>query len=152
MGAWVPPMLVPVALGGAVGACLRHWAGHGVRSRWPEHPYLATFGVNVVGSVVLGGLAAWLVSRGVGLGDAGGSGGGRGGGVGWVEGGVMIGLLGALTTYSTFATDAVRLVHGGRHWLAAAYVLGTTVVALGGAALAFVLVVRALGVGGGQAG
>jgi len=48
-----------------------------------------------------------------------------------------MGLIGALTTYSTFAVDAVKLVHAGRFWHALGYVGLMTVVCLAGAGVAY---------------
>lgn len=111
-----------VAIGGALGALLRfaisHWASH----HWPRHPHLATLAINASGSLVLGAIAGWTLSRP--LPD-------------WAHRGVAIGALGAFTTYSTFALEAVRLHTAGRSAAALGYVLVTTVVCVGLAALGY---------------
>jgi CrcB protein len=87
--------LVLVLLGGAVGAPLRYLADGWVsaRTRSSDLPW-GTLGVNVTGSFLLGLLAAvaptWLL-------ELAGS-----------------GLCGALTTFSTFSFETVRLVEQGR--------------------------------------
>ena len=83
-----------VALGGAVGASLRHLAGQSVPAPW------GTLMVNVSGSFLMGLLAAWLVARD-----------GTGEGARLLLG---VGLLGGFTTFSAFSLDAVRLVEAGR--------------------------------------
>ena len=140
-------MLLPVGAGGAAGACLRYGVWVFVSERSPEHPHVATLVVNVFGSVALGLLAGLIVVA------SGGAGGGPGvarpgGASGWLEAGVMVGLIGALTTYSTFAVDAVKLLHAGRVGHAAGYVAATTVLCLAGAGLAYWGVVRAAGSAG----
>jgi len=127
----LPPHLLPIAIGGALGAALRHAVNHYTAAAAPNHPYLATFLVNLAGSAALGALAAWLLHRPAALPRE-------------LELGLTIGLIGALTTYSTFATDAVKLVHDGRTATALAYVFATTIAALGLAAAAFFLVTKLL--------
>lgn len=96
-----------VALGGALGAPLRYLIDVWLQERNGGPFPRGTLAVNVIGTFVLGvvlGLAA-------------------GGSVG--DGVVALlgtGLCGALTTYSTFSLDAVRLVEEGRARTAAAYV------------------------------
>ncbi|MEM9083293.1 MAG: CrcB family protein, partial [Planctomycetota bacterium] len=48
---------------------------------------------------------------------------------------VTVGLLGAFTTYSTFAVDAVRLYQHGKAWEAFAYLAASVVVGLAAAAV-----------------
>jgi CrcB protein len=48
---------------------------------------------------------------------------------------LMTGLLGGFTTYSAFSLDAITLYERGQFGLAALYVFGTLVLALGGVAL-----------------
>jgi CrcB protein len=128
----LPPHILFVALGGALGAVLRHAVSHHVAAAAPNHPYLATLLVNAVGSGVLGVLAGLVLARPGHLPRE-------------LELALTVGLLGALTTYSAFATDAVKLVHEGRSALAAAYVVGTTALCLGLAGLAFVVTTIILG-------
>ncbi len=128
----LPPHLLAIALGGAAGAVARAWVNHAVARAAPDHPYLATFAVNAAGSAVLGALAAWILHRPGHLPEP-------------LAAGLTVGLLGALTTYSTFATDAVKLFRDDRPFTATAYVIGTTALALALAAAAYHLTNRALG-------
>ena len=106
-----------IALGAAVGAPARYLADRLVRTRFPW----GTFGVNVVGCLVLGAVA------------------GRGGAPAGVVALVGTGFCGALTTYSTFAWETLGLTEDGETGLAVAYVLGSTAAGLGAAALGWTL-------------
>jgi CrcB protein len=113
--------LLLVALGAAVGAPARYLADRFVRS-WlgPGFPW-GTLLVNVVGSALLGFLTALPVSAGL---------------------GAMLGtgFCGALTTYSTFGYETLRLARAGNRARAITYVAASAALgvaaALGGAALA----------------
>ena len=114
-----------VAVGGAAGAALRHLFGvAATRALGLAFPW-GTLGVNVLGSLLMGLLVAWLAARG--------------------EGGTQLrlllatGLLGGFTTFSSFSLDAVALWERGEAVLAGAYVGGS--VLLGVVALLLGLVV-----------
>lgn len=116
------PLLV--ALGAAVGAPLRLLAAR-VAGRDGRDPAMGTLAVNVAGSVALGLL--------LGLAD--------------VPAGVVAlvgsGFSGALTTFSTFGADVLRLRAEGSPGRSLVYVAGTLVLGIGAAAAAY-LVARAL--------
>lgn len=95
--------VVLVVLGGAVGAPLRYLTDLFVGSRHDSVLPWGTFAVNVTGSFLLGVTAA-----AVRLGQA----------PDWVLVLIGTGLCGALTTFSTFSFETVRLVEEGS-WLAA---------------------------------
>jgi CrcB protein len=103
---------VLVALGAAVGAPLRHLAGHHLDQRLPWGILL----VNVVGSFLLGLFVALCLS-------------------GWSLALLGAGFCGGLTTYSTFAVQTARL--GPRHGSLNA--VGTLVLALLAATLGYAL-------------
>ena len=88
-----------VALGGAIGASLRHGAGlAAVRlglSGWPW----ATFFVNLLGSLLMGLLIGFLAFRGEALG------GGQG-----TRLFLATGLLGGFTTFSAFSLEIAQFV------------------------------------------
>ena len=105
-----------VALGAAVGAPLRYLVDRAVQGRHDSLFPWGTFTVNVVGSLVLGVL--------VGAANA-------------VPGAVMdlfgTGLCGALTTYSTFGFETIRLVEERARFYAVANVVASIVAGLGAA-------------------
>lgn len=116
-----------VAIGGALGALARFGvyalvAGpsdrphHGV-----THSVWATCAVNLIGCLVLGLLLGWFQRRAP-VDDR-------------LRALLTTGFLGALTTFSTFAGDVVRLTGEHRSWSGLAYILLSV---LGGIALCFV--------------
>ncbi|MFG2048995.1 fluoride efflux transporter CrcB [Micromonospora sp. NPDC048935] len=103
-----------IALGAAVGAPLRYLTDRAVQSRHQSAFPWGTLTVNVVGSLLLGVL------------------------VGWPTGSAVAALLGtgfcgALTTYSTFSYETLRLARGGHRFLALANVLGSVAAGLAAA-------------------
>lgn len=111
--------LAPVLAGGAVGTLARAALEEGFGAGRGEWPW-ATFGINVVGSFLLGLLVAVLVVRG--------------GDERWRLA-LGTGVLGGFTTYSTFIVEADRLVADGHVGLATGYALGSIVVGVVAAAL-----------------
>lgn len=90
--------LVLVLLGGAVGAPARYLTDLAVQSRHDSVFPWGTFAVNAVGSLVLGLVAGVVVGQG---------------GPPWLLTLVGTGFCGALTTFSTFGFETVRLVEEG---------------------------------------
>ena len=86
---------VLVVLGAAVGAPLRYLADRAVQARHDSVFPWGTFTVNVTGSFVLGVLIQGLAVRAV---------------PGSLNALLGTGLCGALTTYSTFGFETVRLL------------------------------------------
>lgn len=119
-----------IAAGGAAGALSRWLLANGVH-RWlgREFPW-GTLAVNVIGSFAMGLLALLLVER-LALGAA------------W-RAGVLVGFLGAFTTFSTFALETVELAGEGAAGRAAANV-ALSVTACLAAALAGMHVARQIG-------
>lgn len=112
-----------LALGGGAGAALRYVLDVAVSSRWRRPFPLATFLINVSGSLALGLLVGWFYA-----GSA---------GPGWSLAVSVIGtgLLGGYTTFSTASYDTLRLGREGRVGMALAYAVGTMVVTIIAAAL-----------------
>ena len=122
--------LLAVAAGGALGASARYATSVWARRVFGEaYAFSGTLIVNVVGSLIMGFVAAWLLHR-----------------VGserFVPF-LMTGVLGGFTTFSAFSLDAVMLYEKGRVGMAAAYMGGS--VALSIAALALgMAIARAVG-------
>ncbi len=115
-----------VLLGGALGAPLRYVTDLLVQARHDSVFPWGTFIVNVVGSLVLGGAAAAATLHGA---------------PSWTLTLVGTGFCGALTTFSTFGFETVRLVEEGS-WLeagtnaVASLLVGLAACALGWAAVA----------------
>lgn len=111
-----------LALGAALGAPMRYVVDLVVQSRHDSLFPWGTFVVNVVGSLVLG-VAAGATASGV-DGE-------------WLRFGVGIGLCGALTTFSTFGYETVRLLEDGSGREAWVNVVASVVVGLAAAAAGF---------------
>jgi CrcB protein len=106
-----------VGTGGAIGAVLRYAVG-----QWLDHERfpLATFAVNVFGSLLLG-LVVFL---------------GAGETLAFFLG---VGLCGSFTTYSSFSVETVRLWDEGDRLRAAVYAAGTLLACTAAVALAWLL-------------
>ncbi|MFJ3905790.1 fluoride efflux transporter CrcB [Streptomyces sp. NPDC090025] len=100
-----------VVLGAAVGAPLRHLTDRAVKARLGDGFPWGTFTVNVVGSFVLGLLTGVTSARA----------------------GLLLGtgLCGALTTYSTFSFETLKLYESGARARAVGNVLGSIAAGLG---------------------
>lgn len=121
--------MLMVLLGGAIGAPLRYLADLFVQSRHASVFPWGTFSVNVVGSLVLGVTAAAVVELGS---------------PSWVLALVGTGICGALTTFSTFGYETVRLLEEGSVSAAAANGIASIVVGLGACGGGFALVAAVL--------
>ena len=104
---------VMVALGGALGSVLRYSAGFGVAHIWPQHLYIATVLVNILGCFLIGCVFSWFLLRP----DV----------SGMTTLLLMTGFLGGFTTFSTFSLDALRLLNDGQPVQALLY-MGVTLV------------------------
>ncbi|MGX4694002.1 fluoride efflux transporter CrcB [Streptomyces sp. JNUCC 63] len=107
-----------VVLGAAVGAPLRYLTDRAVQSRHDSVFPWGTFVVNVAGCLVLG-----LLTGAVAAGAAGPR----------LQLLLGTGLCGALTTYSTFSYETLRLTETGAGLYAAANVVASVVAGLGAA-------------------
>ncbi|MCX4431727.1 fluoride efflux transporter CrcB [Streptomyces mirabilis] len=107
-----------VIVGGMVGAPLRYLTDRAVQTRHDTVFPWGTFAVNVVGCLILG-----LLTGAVGAGAAGSR----------LQLFLGTGLCGALTTYSTFSYETLRLTETGAGFYAAANVLVSVTAGLGAA-------------------
>ena len=107
-----------VAIGGAAGSVARYLsvlaAARFLGTGFP----VGVMAVNVAGSFAIGVLAVVLTGPRAGLSPL-----------------LVVGFLGGFTTFSSFSLDALRLWEAGEHSAALAYVVGSVVLALGGAIL-----------------
>jgi CrcB protein len=103
--------LVFVALGGAGGAVARYLLANVVH-RWTNHhiPF-GTMAVNVLGSFLIGILYVLIVEKMLIHED-------------W-RGVLMVGFLGAFTTFSTFSLESLALMENGHVGSALLYILGS---------------------------
>lgn len=111
-------MILAVALGGAIGATLRHFVGVLFVSAFHAASLYATFTVNIVGCTIAGcllGLAThlWSPSETMRL-------------------FVFVGIMGGFTTFSAFSTDTVLLIERGQWAMALGYALASVVLSVGG--------------------
>ncbi|UGY92757.1 fluoride efflux transporter FluC [Streptomyces gobiensis] len=113
-----------VALGAAVGAPLRYLADRAVQIRHDSVFPWGTLVVNAGGSLVLGVLTGAVTGGAVGSG---------------AQALLGTGLCGALTTYSTFSYETLRLAERGWKFLAVANVTATFFVGLGAVYFGFTL-------------
>ncbi|MFE4622682.1 fluoride efflux transporter CrcB [Streptomyces mirabilis] len=107
-----------VIVGGMVGAPLRYLTDRAVQTRHDTVFPWGTFAVNVVGCLILG-----LLTGAVAAGTAGSH----------LQLFLGTGLCGALTTYSTFSYETLRLTETGAGFYAAANVLVNVTAGLGAA-------------------
>lgn len=112
---------IAVALGGMVGTILRHGLNSVFRAIHPQSVPWATLAVNVVGCVAIGFLAKWALDRG--HSDS------------WWEVAVRVGLLGGLTTFSSFGFEVIRYWQADRPWMAAGTIAMHVLLGLGGVLL-----------------
>ena len=115
-------VLLAVAAGGALGACLRWQLGTWFPVPGDAFPW-TTFGINVSGSVLLALLPAVAAVRRHSI----------------LPPALGAGVLGGFTTLSAYSEEARVLLSAGRPGTAAAYVVGTLAACLVGVAVAGVL-------------
>lgn len=84
-----------IALGGALGALMRFWVSTGFYTiLGRDFPY-GTLAVNLIGSLLMGFLSIWMLDKAV--------------APEWKMA-VLVGFLGAFTTFSTFSLDTLYLI------------------------------------------
>ena len=123
-------LILAIAAGGAIGAVGRHYIANGVMGLTGGGFPFGILVVNILGSFMIGVLVevfalVWspdAVTRSF----------------------LVVGVLGALTTFSTFALDTVLLMQRGELLKAGLYVIGSVVVSIV-ALLMGMLLVRTLG-------
>jgi CrcB protein len=84
--------------------------------------HLGTMLVNILGSFIMGIAYVYILEKEI-----------------WhphLKSLLMVGTLGAFTTFSSFSLEAINFFERGHPWLSLAYVLGTVVLCLGSAACA----------------
>jgi CrcB protein len=101
-----PQILAIVALSGALGALARYGSVQAVTYLWGDRFPFGTLLVNVAGCLVMGLAAAALPDPHEKTTQ-----------VLWLRYGLMVGFLGAYTTFSAFSLDTLKLLQAGdSHW------------------------------------
>jgi len=106
---------IMVALGGALGAMARFWV-YNVTAIYGHKPAWATFGINALGAFLIGVFFVLLAERSTIQVE--------------LRSLIVVGFLGAFTTYSTYSLDALQLLEQGQIGIALMYLLGTMLVCL----------------------
>ncbi len=88
-----------IAAGGATGALMRYWMSNGIYTLLGRGFPYGTLTVNVVGSLFMGFCYVFMIER-------------MDISVEW-RAGLLIGLLGAFTTFSTFSIETLNLLEAG---------------------------------------
>jgi CrcB protein len=117
--------LLFIALGGASGTVSRYLLAIWVHSLWEGKFPFGTLLVNMLGSFAIGVIYVLLVERQFVHAD-------------W-RGVLMVGFLGAFTTFSTFSLETVTLFEAGHTLQAAGYMIGSAVICVVMAGLAMQL-------------
>jgi CrcB protein len=114
------PVALAVGVGGALGALARYGLDRFIERRSDSVFPWSTFVINVSGCLAIGVVVAALVDRHH--------------VPAWIRVGLVVGVLGGYTTFSTFSQESLDLLEGPHHaGIALAYMFGS--VALGIAAV-----------------
>ena len=105
---------ISIAMGGAIGALLRFWVSTAVYGKLGRQFPWGTLSVNVLGSFMMGFLAILLMDRLSSSPE--------------VRAFLLIGFLGAFTTFSTFSMETFNLIEQGETF-SALLNIGVSVVA-----------------------
>ena len=112
---------IAIAAGGAAGAVLRYWVSSGVYHLLGRSFPWGTLTVNVLGSLAIGFLYVLLLERTAAAPE-------------W-RAFLMVGLLGAFTTFSTFSMETLTLMEEGAWARAVANVLASVLACIAAAAV-----------------
>src|ERR1700751_5334764 len=108
------PVAVGVAVGGGLGALARYGVDRFIERRSESVFPWSTFAINVSGCLVIGVVIAPLVDRHH--------------VPAWIRAGLVIGVLGGYTTFSTFGQESLDLIEGPHHaGIALAYIAASVV-------------------------
>jgi fluoride exporter len=107
------PVVVGVALGGALGATARYLLDRFIEQRSDAVFPWSIFTINVTGCFLIGLVTVTLVDRNH-L-------------PAWLRVGLVVGVLGGYTTFSTFGQEGLSLIESSDYGVALAYTAGSVV-------------------------
>jgi CrcB protein len=107
------PVIVGVAIGGAIGACCRWLLDRFIEARSDAIFPWSTFTINVTGCLVIGVLTEQLVDRHH--------------IPAWIRVGAIVGVIGGYTTFSTFGQESFTLFESNDVAVGLAYTIGSIV-------------------------
>jgi CrcB protein len=110
------PVIVGVALGGALGASARYGIDRAIEARSDSVFPWATFVINLSGCFLIGLVSATLIDRHH-L-------------PAWLRVGLVVGVIGGYTTFSTYAQEALDLVDARDLAAAVAYIGGSVLLGI----------------------
>lgn len=119
-----------VAIGGGLGAAGRYGFSLAMPARPGEWP-LATFTINVLGSLLIGILGGWLATKG----DAGEP----------YRLFFAVGILGGFTTFSAFSLETMRMIERNDWVGASTYSIGSVLAGLAAVAIGLLMAKRVFG-------
>jgi CrcB protein len=108
------PVIVGVALGGALGASARYLLDRFIEQRSEAVFPWSIFTINVSGCFLIGLLTVQLVDRHH--------------IPAWIRVGVVVGVIGGYTTFSTFGQEGLSLIESNDYGVALAYLAGSVLV------------------------
>lgn len=120
-------LILPVALGGALGAVSRLLASGAIMHRMGANFPYGTMAVNVLGSLAIGAVAGWFLREGVEAKPT-------------LQAFLITGFLGGFTTFSAFSLDAYTLLQRGDTQTALIYAVASVVLTIAACALGIWLV------------
>ena len=122
-----------VAAGGALGSMARYGLGLAAARLAPNAGWpLGTFAANVLGGLAMGLLVGWLAFKGGAHQET-------------IRLFAAVGVLGGFTTFSSYSLEAVMMIERRDYGLAAAYVVGSVVMAVVALFIGLVIARRAFG-------
>jgi len=114
-----------IAAGGATGALLRYWMSQSIHSFMGRGFPYGTLSVNLLGSLLMGLLYVFLIER-MDVNPE------------W-RAGLIIGLLGAFTTFSTFSIETLNLMEVGEQLKAGLNILFSVTFCIAGCWLGMII-------------
>ncbi len=116
-----------VALGSAIGGTARYGTGLLVNSTWQGSFPLATFIINVIGSLIIGVLANWLTELPEPAQNT-------------YKLLLMVGVCGGFTTFSSFSLETLNLLRSGQTGVALGYIAASVLLCVAATAIGYGLI------------